>query len=169
MLKNEEITKKMVKPVKSKIPDSVRAEAIIKLAENISQRQIAKDLKIDLVTVNTINQSNSVLIKQIQTKIANKRIDIQEKIIFKSLEIIQMKLDEMAKDDKLRTEAKLTELSSTIKTIFDKSQIEKGEPTAISRTTHEDIETKRLELIKTARLIESGNITELIEGVTIDD
>jgi transcriptional regulator with XRE-family HTH domain len=169
MLKNEQITKKMVKPVKSKIPDSVRAEAIIMLSNGESQRDIAEALGISLLTTNKINQSNSELIKQIKTKIADKRTDIQERIIFKSLEIIKMKLDEMSKDEKLRTEAKLTELSSTIKTIFDKTQLEAGKPTAISKTTHEDIETKRLELIKTARLIENGTTKDLIEAVIIED
>ena len=149
----------------NRIDNYRRGLAILRLAEGIKLSDIEKELNVSPNTIKKIRDDNGDLITEIGKKLSEHKIGIQEKIIFKGLNLLNQKLDELQKDDKTRAETKLTELSGMIKTLFDKSQIEKGEPTAISKTTHEDIETKRLELIKTARLIEKGDIIELIESV----
>lgn len=169
-MKAEQIIKKMKKPLKNaQISDDKRALVIMKLADGQTIRSIESDEKIDANTILSIKQNNLDIIRQIQTKIADKKITLQEKAIFESLEITLLKLAEMKADPKLRNDARLTELMTTIKTLFEKSQTEKGLESKITKVVNEDIETKKLELVKTARLIQEGSTEELIEAITITE
>lgn len=172
IIKTDEIIKKMNHPKQSKITPDTRAMIIVGIAEGKTQNKLADELGVSTKTIENEAKNNREMIGYISEKIASKKAKIEEKLIFKGLEVLNQKLDEMAKDEKTRAEVKLTELSGMIKTLFDKTQIEKGEPTSINKTTHEDIQTKRLELMKTARLIEKGTITDLlnetIEGEIVE-
>jgi hypothetical protein len=162
----EQIIKKIPDKRKSALPKHKRAEVIQELAQGKSVRKTAIDLGIARKTAETIRIENKPLIAEIQEKQAIQAVEIKQRLLNKTLNLLDRKLDRIEQDDSKLDYMKPQELTSTAKDLFNMSQVELGKDT--TDYTKKDIATLTNELKTITYAIEANNTRELLQ-LTFND
>jgi len=166
-LLKEAILKDIKVPNKSAINKNKRADILLDISKSKSKCNISRDENIARNTVISIAKDNKELLSKIERKSIEIELEQEERIILSALRLLEKKLNNLNNNNKKLNDTRLTELSAMIKDIFNKVQIQRGQPTAISQQIN-NIEEAKLKLLRTAKLIEGDSI-ELLEAVFKDD
>lgn len=170
LLKEKEILPKdildKVNSRKSKIPLNKKAEIILDKFHGKSYRQIGKEKNIAYKTAFKTVKDNEKIIQQLTTKQGEIGLEYEEKLIVRLLKLINKKIDRIENSENILDYTRLTELANTLKELFNKVQIQKGEPTSITKKyEHKDLKEIKEEVIETAKLLKDGKELELTKAV----
>jgi len=150
------------------IPLTVKAEAIIQLAQGISPEKVAKALGIAKNTAIKLKKDNHDLILKIQTDLLKEKLQKDSIIINKYLNLLDKKADRLDDNEKMLDNTKATELAGVVKDIFNKQQLEQGKATSITEYKGKSEQDLLYELKEATLLLEQGDKKALLTAVFKD-
>lgn len=161
----------------ARLSTETQLQVLALLARGDTYSKISEQMKIPVSTIQGVKERNPGALENIKDKLLSHKISTSKKILAKSQELIEHKLDkaissEVSREDALKqyqdglidydeyqkltfalVDISITELNSLAREAFHQSQIQDGKPTNISSTPIE----AREELMALARALESGD------------